>query len=367
MHALVGVADGDILAHERDCGLEFGACRLLDEIVPFRMVNRPDVEVKLLENLFVQMLFAQFARHRVDRIGHVLLFYHALAADIAKHGEFVQMFRRNRHFRPADENVRDDADCAQLPDRMLGRFRLEFARRLQVRDEREVHETRVFRPFLEPELPRRLQKRQRLDVARHAADLAQHDIAVVFAGGPDGRLDFVGDVRNDLHRPPEIAARPFARQNGGIDATRGVVGSLRAGHARKALVMPEVQVRLRAVVRHENFAMLVRAHRAGVDVEVGVQLLHEHLVAAAFQQKRQRRARDALAERTYDAARYEYVFDLLFHLNSPLKVPSPVSYPGKPRTDRRCRAVRDTPPGGTGPKTPARFCVGRLRWYCRSD
>jgi len=48
--------------------------------------------------------------------------------------------------------------------------------------------------------------------------------------------------------------------------------------------VPDVEVGLRAVVGHEDLAMLERVHRAGVDVEIGVELLHADPQPAHFQQ-----------------------------------------------------------------------------------
>ena len=179
---------------------------------------------------------------------------------------------------------RDDADIPEHSDGMLRRLRLEFARRLEIRDERQVDEARILRAFLEPELPRGFEEWQALDVARDAADFAEDDVAVVFAGGPDGRLDFVCYVRDYLHRAAEIAACAFAGEDGGIDAAGGEVGRLRARDAREALVVAEIEICLRAVVRHENLSVLVWRHRAGIDVQVRVELLHEDPVAAAFEE-----------------------------------------------------------------------------------
>ena len=78
--------------------------------------------------------------------------------------------------------------------------------------------------------------------------------------------------------------------------------------------MPEVEVRLRAVVGDEHFAVLIWRHRTGVDVEIRVELLHEDPVAATLQEKRKRRACDALPKRANHAAGDEYVFDLFFHV-----------------------------------------------------
>ena len=190
------------------------------------------------------------------------------------------MLLGDRHLGTADQDVGDYADVAELTDGMLRRFRLQFARRLQVGNERKVHEACVLGSFLETELPRRLKKRQRLDVARDAADFAEDDVAVVCARAPDRRLDLVGDVRNDLHRAAEIAAGALAGKDCGVDASGREVRRLGACDAGEALVVSEVEVRLGAVVRHEHLAVLVGRHRAWVDVEVGVELLHEDLVSA---------------------------------------------------------------------------------------
>jgi len=55
--------------------------------------------------------------------------------------------------------------------------------------------------------------------------------------------------------------------------------------------MAEVEVGFGAVVEHINLAVLKRAHRAGIDVEVGIELLERHLESAIFQQRAQRRRR----------------------------------------------------------------------------
>ena len=70
---------------------------------------------------------------------------------------------------------------------MLRRLCLELARGLEIRDERQMHEARVLGPDLEAELPCRLQEGERLDVAGNAADLAEYDVAVVFASATDRR------------------------------------------------------------------------------------------------------------------------------------------------------------------------------------
>ena len=64
----------------------------------------------------------------------------------------------------------------------------------------------------------------------------------------------------------------------------------------EALVVAEVQVRLGAVVGDEDLAVLVRRHRAGIDIEIGVELAQPDLVAARLQRRAKRRRCKPLAQ-----------------------------------------------------------------------
>ena len=218
VNGLVGVANGDVLADQGNRAFLLRLRRLLHERIPDRVLHGPDVEVQLLQNLFVQMLLAEFAGNRVDGIRHVLLLDHTLEPHVAEERELLEMFLGNRHLGPADEDVGNDADRAELSDRMLRGLGLQLARRLQVRNERQVDETGIVVSLFKPELPRRLEKRQRLDVARDAADFAEDNVDIMLSGRADRRLDFVRDVGNDLHRAAQVAARTLTRQDGRINA-----------------------------------------------------------------------------------------------------------------------------------------------------
>jgi len=67
--------------------------------------------------------------------------------------------------------------------------------------------------------------------------------------------------------------------------------------------MSQIEVGFGAVVQHKNFAVLVGAHGARVNVDVGVQFLHGDVKAAFFEGASQRGGGDALANRTDNAAR----------------------------------------------------------------
>ena len=59
---------------------------------------------------------------------------------------------------------------------------------------------------------------------------------------------------------------------------------LRRERVGEALVVAEVEVGFAAIVGDVDLAVLVRAHRAGVDVDVRVELLQRDLVAVSLEQ-----------------------------------------------------------------------------------
>jgi hypothetical protein len=61
--------------------------------------------------------------------------------------------------------------------------------------------------------------------------------------------------------------------------------------------MAEVEIGLGAVIGDVDLAVLVRAHRAGIDVEVRVELLERHGIAVVLEQPADRGRRESLAER----------------------------------------------------------------------
>ena len=188
---------------------------------------------------------------------------------------------------------------------MLRGFRLQLAGAGDPGHQGEVDAHRLSGAELVAQLADGFEERQALDVADGAADLDEAEIEVVGLA-QDRFLDRVGDVRDHLHGGAEVVAAAFARDDLGVDAAGGRVVGLGGGHAGEAFVVAEVEVGLSAVVGHVHLAVLVRAHRPGIDVEVGVELAQPHAVAARLQQGGERRAGDAFAEGGDHAAGDEY-------------------------------------------------------------
>ena len=189
---------------------------------------------------------------------------------------------------------------------MLCRLGLQLAGSRNVGHQRQVHIDGVAARQVVSELADRFHERHRLDVADGAADLAKHEV-IAFVALDDEILDLVRDVRNDLNRRAEIVAAPLLGDDVLVDAAgRDVVVPV-GGTTGEPLVVAEIEIGLRAVIGHEHLAVLVRRHGAGIDVEIGVELLQAHAVAARLQKRAKRCGSNAFSERGNHATSDEYI------------------------------------------------------------
>src|SRR6185369_2520927 len=102
-------------------------------------------------------------------------------------------------------------------------------------------------------------------------DLDDGDVDVA-RGLVNAGFYLVRNVRDHLHGGAQIFASPLFGDHGLVDAAGGHVRASRQFGRREALVMAQIEIGLGAVFGDEDFAVLVRRHRAGIDVDVGVQL-----------------------------------------------------------------------------------------------
>src|SRR5690349_19832221 len=89
---------------------------------------------------------------------------------------------------------------------------------------------------------------------------------------------------NHLYGFSQVVATALARDDRFVDAPGSDVVCLREMRVRESLVVPEVEIGLGTVIRDEDFAMLKRAHRARVHIEIRVELLQRHTQAATLKQ-----------------------------------------------------------------------------------
>ena len=80
-------------------------------------------------------------------------------------------------------------------------------------------------------------------------------------------------MRNDLHRFAKVIAPPLPVDDRLIDLAAGEIVMPRQHAIGEALVMPKIEIGLRSVVQNIDFAVLKRAHRSRIDVEIRIEFL----------------------------------------------------------------------------------------------
>ena len=307
VEALVRVLVAGVLADDVDRDLAGGVLDAIDQFLPRRGPRLGERQAQLLEHDLVEPLALQDQRHFVDR-GDVLRGDHGFLGDVAEERDLPLDVGVQEAIGAAQQHVGLDADRPEVAHAVLRRLGLQLSGRADEGHERQVDVERVLAADVEAELPDRLQERHAFDVADRAADLDQHDVHVA-ARLADGVLDLVGDVGNDLHRPAQVVAAALLLDHREVDLAGGPVAVPAGHHAGEPLVVAEVEVGLGAVVGDVHLAVLVRAHGAGVHVDIRVELLQRDLVAVVLEQAADRGGRQALAERRHHAAGDEDVFD----------------------------------------------------------
>lgn len=129
----------------------------------------------------------------------------------------------------------------------------------------------------------RLHVRKPFDIADGAAKLYYQDI-VPFACLFNTVNDLADDVRDDLYRLSEITARPFSLNDGRVDLASCKVACLQISGIEKTFIVSDIKVCFGAVFGNKNFTVFERAHGAGIDVDVGVDLQHTNIFACVFEE-----------------------------------------------------------------------------------
>src|SRR6516165_4441432 len=222
-------------------------------------------------------------------------------AQIAEQRDLLAGGRRDRTLAATQQDVGLDAEAEKFLCRMLGRFGLQLSCGGDPRHQGQMNEKNALASKLVAELADRFEEGKALDVAHRPADLAEDKILALEIG-LDELLDRVGDVGDDLYRRAEVFAAPFAGDHRGVDPAGGDRIAAPSGDADIALVMAKIEIGLGAVIGNEHLAVLVGAHRAGVDIQIGVELAQPDPKPARLQQRAERRRRQTLAERGNHAA-----------------------------------------------------------------
>src|SRR5690606_9693187 len=196
---------------------------------------------------------------------------HGFAIDIAEERDLVAHLFGYLAVSAGDDDVGLDTERAELADTLLGWLRLQLAGRAQLRQQGHVDEKVVAAAELASHLADRLDERLALDVADRAAHLTDHDVGFVLSRcQADATLDLVGDVRDDLDRAAQVVATSLLGGHAGVDLSGSDVAGPGEVLVDEPLVVPNVEVRLGAVVGDEHLTVLIRRHRARIDVQIRI-------------------------------------------------------------------------------------------------
>ena len=252
--------------------------------------------MQLLHHHIVQTVGVQHQRALVEaRHGQVL--DDALRLDVAEGADLAADIAAHAAVCAQDDDVGAYAHALQLLDRVLGRLGFVFVRAGDVRHQHHMDEAAIVPSLLQPHLTDGLKEGLALDIAGGAADLGNDHIGFGRGGQiVDVALDLVGDVGDDLYRLSKISALTLLVQHVPVHLAGGQVGVFVQIFVDKTLIVTQIQIGLGAVIGHEHFAVLQRAHGARIHVHIGVQLLAGHLQAAALQKPSQRCSGNAFAQ-----------------------------------------------------------------------
>ncbi len=258
------------------------------------------VDAQSAADVGIESLFVQDEGYLVDA-GCVHRRDDGVDGDVALQGDLALQAVGDGLVAPADDDIGLDTPAPQLRDGVLGGLGLLLTRH-EIRHQGEVHVADVVAADIPAELADGLNEGDDLDVADGPADLDDDDVDVLVGEALDAVLDLVGDVGDDLHRATEEVAATLLRDHRAVDAAGRGVGAPGQVLVDEALVVPEVEVGLAAVLGDEDLSVLARVHGAGVDVDVRVELAHRHPEAPALEEPAERRGGETLPERARDTA-----------------------------------------------------------------
>ena len=285
LNGLVGVLQLHIFAHQADRDFVFRIFQALQELLPFAQFRLGKVlDLELANGQFVEMLLVHIERHlvdapRVDALDHVAGPY------VAEQRDLAPQLGRERLLRAAHDHVGLDAALLQHLDGVLCGLGFQLLGGFEIGDKGQMNAHTVFFGQLPLQLAHRLDEGLRFHIADRAADLREDDVVLARAAQQQHpALDFVGDVGHDLDGLAQVGAFALLGDHGVVDLAGGHIVGLGSVHTQEALVVPEIQVGLRAVFRDVAFSVLIGVERAGIDVDVGVEFLDRDAQSSRFQE-----------------------------------------------------------------------------------
>ena len=141
------------------------------------------------------------------------------------------------------------------------------------------------------------QKRLGFNITGGAADFRDDNIRIgLFAYGIDKRLDFIGDMGDNLYGFTQIIAFSLLVQYIPVHLAGGQVRELVQIFVNKTLIMSQVKVGFCTVIGDIYLAVLERAHSTRVNIDIRIQLLCGNFQSACLKQAAKGCCGNALAQ-----------------------------------------------------------------------
>ena len=279
----VGIMQLRILPDDGDDRLAAWMTQILDHMGPVGEIRLRAWQVETLEDRLREMLVLHHERHLVDEL-RIGVLQHVVRRHITEKADLLPDILRNRILGTADEDIRLETKPLKLTYAHLRRLRLQLLGRMQIRNQRHMNHDGILMTDLLLELTNRLEERLGLDIADRTTNLDDGDtILALVIRMIEITLDLVRDVWDDLDGMTLILTVTLLVEDGPVHLTGGDIAPVIQGLVDETLVMTEIEVGLRTIIRDENLTMLNRVHRTRIDVDVRIELLHGNLIAARLQ------------------------------------------------------------------------------------
>ena len=112
---------------------------------------------------------------------------------------------------------------------------------------------------------------------------------------------------DDLNGLSEIVTTALSSQHRLINTAGCRIGGTREILIDETLIVTKVEVGFATIISHEHFTMFEGIHRAWVDVDVRVKLLHRDTKTTHLEQTTKRRCCQTFSKGTCNATRHENV------------------------------------------------------------
>ena len=213
----ISVRQFNIFADNCDFDFALGIFYLVNHSLPIFHFRGRLRQVQFFQNNFVQAFSLHNQRHFINSSCRAI-FNNSVFVHVAEQRNFFLHISGNRKLSPANQNVRLNTNRTKFLDAVLRRLGLEFTCRANVWQKRNVDIKRVIFADFFFDLANCFKERQTFNIADSSADFCYYNVRLVFVSHcVNTRLNFVGNVRNNLHGRAEIIAFAFFVQHSPIN------------------------------------------------------------------------------------------------------------------------------------------------------